>query len=98
MFVGHQAKGTLGAAIQAHGPRGGYVELAKERYDIRAGVEVIGGYSAHADQRGLVEFVTGMLYWPEDIRLVHGENTAKRALKDVLERKYRLSAKDVVIS
>jgi len=93
IFVGYQAKGTPGAAIQARGPKGGYVELDREHYEIKAQVSTIGGYSAHADQKGLVEFVAGMGVWPEEIRLVHGEVQAKKALGQVLERKYFLSAR-----
>lgn len=58
LFVGCQAQGTPGRAIQAHGPRGGYVELDEVRYKIGARVSIISGYSAHADQQGLVSFVT----------------------------------------
>lgn len=90
LFVGYQARGTPGAAIQMHGPRGGYVELDRERFDILAGVSTVNGYSAHADQAGLVAFVTGMDEWPAQIRLVHGEPTAKKSLRQVLERKYSL--------
>ncbi|WP_449126286.1 MBL fold metallo-hydrolase RNA specificity domain-containing protein [Pseudomonas viridiflava] len=90
LFVGYQARGTPGAAIQMHGPRGGYVELDRERFDILAGVSTVNGYSAHADQAGLVAFVTGMDEWPAQIRLVHGEPTAKKSLGQVLERKYSL--------
>ncbi|BAP80161.1 metallo-beta-lactamase superfamily protein [Pseudomonas sp. MT-1] len=49
LFVGYQAQGTPGHAIQTHGPKGGYVDLDGERIDIRAGITSIGGYSAHAD-------------------------------------------------
>lgn len=84
LFVGYQARGTPGHAIQQYGPKGGYVELDGERFDIRANVTSIGGYSAHADQRGLVEFVTGMQEWPGEIRVVHGERKAKEALAEVL--------------
>ncbi|CJK51034.1 Ribonuclease TTHA0252 [Streptococcus pneumoniae] len=80
LFVGYQAQGTPGQAIQQYGPKGGYVDLDGERFGIRANVTSIGGYSAHADQRGLVEFVTGMGIWPGEIRVVHGEAGAKRAL------------------
>lgn len=90
VFVGYQAKGTLGAAIQTHGPQGGYVELDRERYPIKAGVQSIGGYSAHADQRELVEFVTGMAEWPQAIRLVHGDDRAKKKLGQALQGKYSL--------
>ncbi|WP_150299128.1 MBL fold metallo-hydrolase RNA specificity domain-containing protein [Pseudomonas profundi] len=80
VFVGYQAQGTPGQAIQQYGPRGGYVDLDGERFDIKAGVHTIGGYSAHADQRGLTQFITGMRHWPEEVKLVHGDPQAKQAL------------------
>lgn len=89
LFVGYQAKGTPGYAIQTYGPKGGYVELDGERFDIRAGTTSIGGYSAHADQKGLVEFVTGMRHWPGEIRVVHGEQKAKQALGARLHASYK---------
>ena len=95
VFVGYQAAGTPGAAIQKYGPVGGYVELDRQRYDIRAGVESASGYSAHADQNGLVNFVTGMSEWPAEIRLVHGEARAKKVLGQVLQRKYSLARREL---
>ncbi|WP_425317281.1 MBL fold metallo-hydrolase [Stutzerimonas chloritidismutans] len=89
LFVGYQAKGTPGHAIQTYGPKGGYVNLDGERFDIRAGISSIGGYSAHADQNGLVDFVTGMQQWPTEIRVVHGEDNAKHALAAQLQAVYR---------
>lgn len=98
VFVGYQAKGTPGAAIQKYGPQGGYVELDRERYEIKAGVTTIGGYSAHADQRDLIEFVTGMDDWPGEIMLVHGESKARHALSLSLKRKYELNKRHLTIS
>jgi len=88
LFVGYQASGTPGHTIQRFGPRNGYVEFDGQRYDIRAGVHSIGGYSAHADQAGLVGFVTAMEEWPGEIRLVHGEAGAKAGLADALANAY----------
>jgi metallo-beta-lactamase family protein len=84
LFVGYQAEGTPGRAIQQYGPQGGWVELDNERYSIRARVETIGGYSAHADQQGLVNFVKRIKHKPREIRLVHGDKGAKQALKEAL--------------
>lgn len=95
IFVGHQAKGTPGHAIQTYGPRGGYVDLVGERIDIRAGISSMGGYSAHADQNGLVEFVTGMQRWPTEIRVVHGEQKAKQALAERVKARYTEHSKIV---
>lgn len=88
LFVGYQAQGTPRHAIQTYGPKGGYVDLDGERIDIRAGITSIGGYSAHADQEGLVEFVTGMQQWPAEIRMMHGERQAKQDLVDKLKVRY----------
>lgn len=89
IFTGYQARGTPGQAIQQYGPVGGYVDLDGERFDIRAGITTLGGYSAHADQAGLAGFITRMRHWPEEVRLVHGEGGAKQALAAVLEEKMR---------
>ena len=79
LFVGYQAAGTPGRAIQQYGPSGGYVDLDDERVWIKAQVHTLGGYSAHADQQELIDFVQGADY-VADIRLVHGETKAKTAL------------------
>ena len=81
LFVGYQAKGTPGRDILTHGPRGGWVELDGERYDIRARIHQVGGYSAHAGQSDLVRFVTGIERPPSEIRIVHGDNDAKESLQ-----------------
>ncbi len=85
VFVGYQAAGTPGRAIQRYGPEGGYVFFDEKRYTIRAGVYTLGGYSAHADRDSLVRFVKGMRRRPAEVRLVHGDDEAKRALKEALQ-------------
>ena len=84
LFVGYQAHGTAGRDIQKYGPRGGYVYLDEDKIDIKAGVYTISGYSAHADQKDLVNFVKRMRVKPKEIRIVHGDDQAKLALKDKL--------------
>ena len=97
IFTGYQAQDTPGRAIQQFGPGGGYVDLDGERFDIRAGITTLGGYSAHADQAGLVSFVTRMRNWPEEVRLVHGEQSAKEALADVLRARAQKSGHNLHI-
>jgi metallo-beta-lactamase family protein len=46
----------------------------------------VSGYSGHADQAGLVEFVQAMPSPPRQVVLVHGEPRAKRALQRALEQ------------
>ncbi|WP_445005294.1 MBL fold metallo-hydrolase RNA specificity domain-containing protein [Halomonas mongoliensis] len=84
LFTGYQGAGTPGRDIQRYGPRGGWVELDGERIEIRARVETVSGYSAHADRRDLLNFVRRMREPPRHIRLVHGERRAQEALRESL--------------
>ncbi len=83
VFIGYQAAGTPGRYIQDTD----WVMLDGERYDIRAKRHTISGYSAHADQADLVNFVSGMASPPKAIKLVHGEPPAKAALSELLRSK-----------
>jgi len=80
IFVGYQGRGTLGHNIQKYGPSGGYVVINNTRITINAKIHTISGYSAHADQNGLIKFVTGMHKKPSHIKIVHGDDDAKNAL------------------
>lgn len=84
LFVGYQAAGTPGRDILTYGSRGGWVELDKERFDIRARVHQVGGYSAHAGQSDLIRFIEGIPKKPSEIRIVHGDEPAKLAFKQCL--------------
>jgi len=85
LFVGYQAQGTLGSVIQRYGPKAGYVEIENRSYDINAKVHTLSGYSAHADQKDLLNFVKRMRHKPGEIRLVHGDEDAKRKLRKALK-------------
>lgn len=85
LFVGYQAKGTAGRDIQKYAANNGYVELDGEQYTIKARVHTLSGYSAHADQHDLLNFVKRMRVKPKEIRIVHGDEEAKQALKEKYE-------------
>ncbi len=90
IFVGYQAEGTPGRDILRYGRKEnpndppGWVSLDGQRYEIEAAIHQISGYSAHADQRGLMDFVKGIDPLPKEVRLVHGDDEAKRVLKERL--------------
>ncbi|MGA4320930.1 MBL fold metallo-hydrolase RNA specificity domain-containing protein [Ectopseudomonas hydrolytica] len=92
-------RGTTGRQIQRFGSRGRFVIMDGQPYDIRGQIHTIGGYSAHADQNGLLGFVTRMRHWPSEIRIVHGDPAVKQVLADALRRGYsqRSRAVEVVI-
>lgn len=94
LFVGYQARGTAGHSIQKYGPEQGWVELDGQRVGIRAGIETISGYSAHADQKDLLNFIRGMQQPPTRISLVHGEASAQ----DQLAKKIRQHWPEIEVS
>lgn len=79
VFVGYQAVGTPGRAIQEAAKRRGYVSLGGHSVDVRAEVVSIGGLSAHADQRELTRWL-GAIPDVRAVALHHGEPEAQDAL------------------
>ncbi|MCV6588626.1 MAG: MBL fold metallo-hydrolase [Marinobacterium sp.] len=88
LFVGYQALGTPGRIIQQHGPHQGWVELDGQRITIRAGIETLSGYSAHADQKDLLRYIRQMEQPPQQITLVHGELKARQALQQQINQRW----------
>lgn len=81
VFVGYQAEGTLGHRIMEQRSRPGFtVMIDGERVTLRARVHTPTGYSTHADQKGLVDWVASMPEKPSRIKLVHWDAGAKKAL------------------
>lgn len=70
LFVGFQGDGTLGRRLK-DGAR--TVNLYGEPISVRAEVTGLDGFSAHADQRELLEWVGRLDPMPRTIFLVHGE-------------------------
>jgi metallo-beta-lactamase family protein len=81
LFVGWQAPNTLGRYIvEKHET----VKIFGERHPLRAQVEVINGFSAHADRDELLAWVRAMDKRPTKAFVVHGEPEPAQALADGL--------------
>ena len=82
LFVGFQAENTLGRRI-LDGAR--QVRIFGDMYEVRAEVESIGGYSAHADRKELRAWVK-MLGGPvRRAFVVHGEPGPASAMAQILK-------------
>lgn len=88
LFVGYQAKGTPGHRLQliAEGKVEPVINMDGRDIEVRAMIRSIGGYSAHADQKDLLNFVKRMRKWPSQIRIIHGESKARASLKTEYEK------------
>ena len=82
VFVGYQARGTLGARLQQLAEKdNASVRIDNQQIPVRAEILTLGGYSAHAGQQDLLNFVMRMRRKPSQVRIVHGDEQAKRALQ-----------------
>ena len=79
LFVGYQAPGTLGRKI-VEGAKN--VRIFGEDIAVNARIEYIEGYSGHADQEWLLNFVYSFIKKPKHIFLVHGEPNGQLVLKN----------------
>lgn len=82
-IVGYQARGTLGRKL-VDGEK--EINILGFRYDVRARITTMNGFSAHADRDGLMEALTPLAPQVETLFLIHGENDQRlpfaRALRD----------------
>ncbi len=79
LFVGYQAPGTLGRRI-VDGAK--TIKIFGEEIAVNARIEYIEGYSGHADQEWLMNFIYSFITKPKHIFLVHGEPEGQEVLKD----------------
>lgn len=79
LFVGYQAPGTLGRTIVDGAQK---VKIFGEEFSVKARIEYIEGYSGHADQEWLLNFIYSFIKKPKHIFLVHGEPNGQLVLKN----------------
>jgi len=82
LITGFQAQGTLGRRLVDGARR---VRLLGEEISVRASIHTLGGFSAHADQRALLNWADGFRQPPRQVFVVHGEETAALALAHRLQ-------------
>jgi len=82
LFVGYQAPGTLGRSIVDGAKK---VKIFGEEIAVNARIEYIEGYSGHADQTWLLNFIYSFTNPPKHVFLVHGEPEGQKVLKQKIE-------------
>jgi len=78
IFCGYQANGTLGRLL-VDGKK--HIKIFNDDYAVKLQVETLGGFSAHAGQNELIEWLKGFKNKPSVV-LVHGEPKAIDALSN----------------
>lgn len=88
IFVGYQARGTLGRKLVDRKKR---VKIFGDSFRVNSQIYTIGGFSAHADQGILVDWLKHMKSLKQ-IFLVHGEEKGLQSFKKEL-MKHKLARK-----
>lgn len=89
LFVGYQAQGTLGRAIY-EGARS--VKLFGDEIAVNAEIQLLPGVSGHADQQGLLDWVSAFTQKPELVFVNHGDDEACTAFTALLKERLGLNA------
>jgi metallo-beta-lactamase family protein len=84
LFVGYQAFGTLGRHIVDGAEN---VRILGQRYDVKARIAQIHGFSAHADRDELLRWLSGLKTAPRHVFVTHGEPEASRFFSGFLREK-----------
>lgn len=84
LFIGYQAEGTLGRHIIS-GARS--VRIFGQPRTVRARIEQINGFSAHADKNELLRWLSRLEVHPKQIFITHGEiEAAEKFLEFITEK------------
>ena len=83
VFVGFQAIGTPGRTL-IDGAQS--IKMAGEDIAVRAAIHTLGGFSAHASQTQLLDWLSHFKNSDPKLFLVHGEDSAKAALKAAADK------------
>lgn len=89
LFVGYQAIGTLGRAILDGAQE---IRLFGESIHINAQIRELDGVSGHADQDGLLRWITHFTPKPAKVFVVHGDDLVTETFAQCLEAEYGFDA------
>ncbi|WP_427340063.1 MBL fold metallo-hydrolase RNA specificity domain-containing protein [Caloranaerobacter sp. DY30410] len=87
IFVGYQAEGTLGRMLKDGAKK---VKILGEEISVLAEIYSIEGFSGHADQKGLMDWLKGFKKFPEKVFVVHGEEQSAKKLAELIKETYKV--------
>ena len=85
VIAGYQASGTLGRSL-VEGAR--MIKILGERVIVRAKIFTIGGLSAHADQKGLMDWLAHFKNPAMRVYVIHGESGVSEEFAALVRQKF----------
>ncbi|MCQ1529875.1 MBL fold metallo-hydrolase RNA specificity domain-containing protein [Lutispora saccharofermentans] len=92
VFVGYQAKGTLGRKILEGQKK---VKIFGEDIYVNCKIYNLNGLSGHADKNGLIDWFSSFTKKPAKIFLTHGEEDSLKEFSQILQDKFDSKAEIV---
>jgi len=88
VFVGYQAVGTPGRKLVEQAKK---ITLFGEDMDVAARIFTINGFSGHAGQSQLLDWLAPLMENQPQVVLVHGESTAQETLAGLIKERFGAS-------
>jgi metallo-beta-lactamase family protein len=85
VFVGYQAVNTLGRIIEDGAKE---VRILGQMYPVRARIEKLDGFSAHADSDELLKWLAAFKQAPQNLFIVHSEAAAAQRFAALMEQRF----------
>ncbi|WP_461456658.1 MBL fold metallo-hydrolase RNA specificity domain-containing protein [Methanothrix sp.] len=85
LCVGYQAEGTLGRRM-LDGIKS--VQIMNHEFDVRARIESMDAFSAHAGKSEILEWLRAFRSFPGQVFLNHGEDRASEALAEAIRSEF----------
>ena len=89
LFVGYQAKGTVGRALIEGATK---VKLFGEDVAVNAEIRALGAVSGHADNEGLMKWISSFAPKPKQVFVTHGEEAVSQLFAERLHDELGLTA------
>ncbi|HEU4837088.1 MAG TPA: MBL fold metallo-hydrolase [Pyrinomonadaceae bacterium] len=94
LIVGFQSPGTLGRKL-VDGAKS--VMMFGEEVPVRASIHTMGGFSAHADQQGLLDWFSTIAPSRPRTIITHGEDRARQVFGDLINSRFGLQTERPVL-
>jgi metallo-beta-lactamase family protein len=94
LIVGFQSPGTLGRKL-VEGAK--TVRIFGEEIPVRASIHTMGGFSAHADQKGLLDWFSTVAPSKPRTIITHGEDRARTTLSELIGSRFGLKTECPVL-
>jgi len=87
VFVGYQGRGTIGRRLVDGAKE---IRIFGEKVAVNASIHSLGGFSAHAGQSELLNWLQPMASKNLRVFLTHGEDRSREALSECIQKHFRI--------